>query len=111
MANNPINRRVFFRHGLSELMKPLGKAMRPLEEMAKQFNLLEKQPPPPKPVETRRPENTISYTPPSSPDDVEEDLEYFLRPPGSRDEQEFLNVCSRCGNCVHACPVQAIQLD
>ena len=112
MADKPMDRRRFFRHGLAELFKPLGRAVRPLEEMAKQFSQLERQGQPAPAITPRRPENTAPYTPPAStgPDDVD-DPEYFLRPPGARDEQDFLNVCSRCGNCVHACPVQAIQLD
>ncbi len=111
--DKPMGRRRFFREGLAELLKPLGQAVRPLEEMARQIGNLEDplhrsyhQPP----VETRRPLNTVSYNTPAH-DEVVEDREHWLRPPGARDEQEFLNVCSRCGNCVHACPVQAIHLD
>jgi MauM/NapG family ferredoxin protein len=110
MADKPMDRRRFFRHGLAELLKPLSKVTRPLEEMARQFSDLEKRSQPRPPVEPQRAAYTAPYTPPPSPDDVE-DLESFLRPPGARDEQDFLNICSRCGNCVHACPVQAIQLD
>lgn len=111
MADKPMDRRRFFRHGLAELLRPLGRVTRPFEEMAKQFSELEKRgQPAPQPVPPRQPENTASYTPPASPDDGA-DPEYFLRPPGARDEQDFLNVCSRCGNCVNVCPVQAIRID
>ena len=34
-----------------------------------------------------------------------------LRPPGARDESEFLGVCIRCGNCVRACPSRIIRRD
>ena len=34
-----------------------------------------------------------------------------LRPPGARDESEFLGVCIRCGNCVRACPSGIIRRD
>lgn len=33
----------------------------------------------------------------------------YLRPPGALDEAEFLATCYRCGNCVEACPANAIQ--
>ena len=34
----------------------------------------------------------------------------FLRPPGALAEPEFLNKCSRCGNCVRVCPAEAIKI-
>ena len=113
-SDKPMNRRRFFREGLAELLKPLDHRW-PIEELAKQVGKLDEMRPAPRatpPVEIKRPANTVSYSPPSSQgtDDVDETL-YFIRPPGARPEQDFLNVCSRCGNCVHACPVNAIQLD
>ncbi|GAX89795.1 Quinol dehydrogenase periplasmic component [Effusibacillus lacus] len=33
-----------------------------------------------------------------------------LRPPGARDEDEFLALCSRCGKCNQACPYDSIQM-
>lgn len=33
-----------------------------------------------------------------------------LRPPGARDEADFLAACIRCGQCVIACPPDALQL-
>lgn len=32
----------------------------------------------------------------------------YLRPPGALDELEFLAACTRCGDCITACPVHAI---
>lgn len=34
----------------------------------------------------------------------------YLRPPGALPEIAFLAACTRCGDCVPACPVQAIVL-
>jgi len=34
----------------------------------------------------------------------------YLRPPGAIDEAAFLFSCTRCGDCVTACPVKAIKL-
>ena len=33
-----------------------------------------------------------------------------LRPPGAVDEATFLKECTRCGDCIKACPFDAIQL-
>jgi ferredoxin-type protein NapG len=33
-----------------------------------------------------------------------------IRPPGSREEEEFLYACIKCGLCVQICPVHAIKL-
>lgn len=35
----------------------------------------------------------------------------ILRPPGALPPGEYESACSRCGQCVAACPAQAIQLD
>lgn len=34
----------------------------------------------------------------------------ILRPPGAVDEPTFLKACTRCGDCIEACPHDAIQL-
>ncbi|HZK82731.1 MAG TPA: 4Fe-4S dicluster domain-containing protein [Humisphaera sp.] len=111
----PMNRRKFFRAGFLELLKPLANAARPLEEIAKQLGNLED------PMHRaglaapalRRPDNTVAYNDPGPyvPHDYDDAQEHFLRPPGARPEIEFISICSRCSNCVHACPVNAIQLD
>ncbi|HWE95645.1 MAG TPA: 4Fe-4S dicluster domain-containing protein [Tepidisphaeraceae bacterium] len=116
--DKPMNRRKFFRAGLAELLKPLSKAARPLEQLAHQIGRLEDIPATPAPTqqpapEIRKPQNTVSYSAYAGGLVAAFDPggEHSLRPPGARDEQDFRNICSRCGNCVHACPVHAIQLD
>lgn len=107
--DKPIDRRRFFRAGLAELFKPLSKAIRPLEAIAHEIGKLEEPAPPAYVPEIRRPQNTVAqtaYVEPSPPAS-----EHWVRPPGARDEQEFLDTCSRCGECVRACPVNAIRLD
>jgi ferredoxin-type protein NapF len=78
--NKPVARRRFFRMGLSELLRPLATAAKPLERMVHQIGMLD-QP------------------------------EVRLRPPGSLPEAQFRQTCQRSGDCVRACPVQAIRLD
>jgi len=34
----------------------------------------------------------------------------FIRPPGSRNEKDFLSLCIKCGLCVQICPINAIKL-
>jgi len=36
--------------------------------------------------------------------------EISLRPPGARDEPDFLATCIKCGQCVEACPFQTLKL-
>lgn len=35
---------------------------------------------------------------------------FILRPPGARDEKEFLKSCIKCGLCVEACPYDTLKL-
>jgi ferredoxin-type protein NapG len=96
MADEPINRRRFFREGLRELLKPLSQAFEPLEQAVHQlakFDEIDNPPPPAK--------AGPSPLPPT----------VWLRPPGALPEEDFRTACTRCGDCVKACPVKAIQLD
>ena len=82
-----VNRRRFFREGLRELLKPLANAVHPIEEALRHLDKIDKVMP-----------RDIPPTP-------------WLRPPGALDEQNFLDTCSRCGNCVKVCPAQCIKID
>jgi MauM/NapG family ferredoxin protein len=87
----PVDRRRFFRLGLSELLRPLAKVARPLERIARELGKLDE---PPEDTDQQR-----------MPKDV------WLRPPGSLAEAKFRGTCSRSGECVAACPVHAIRID
>jgi len=39
---------------------------------------------------------------------AEQPLPVYLRPPGALDEAAFLQTCQHCGDCVQACPADAI---
>jgi ferredoxin-type protein NapG len=85
--NKPMARRRFFREGLLELLKPLGRSVEPLARVAEQIGALDQPVLPPKPVR------------------------HWLRPPGSLQEDQFRDQCSRCGECVRVCPSQCIRID
>ena len=89
---DPINRRRFFRAGLGELLKPLFQAVEPIHEIARQIGNLEPQ---------------IDGVTPAR----KEISSRWLRPPGALAEAEFLDTCSRCGECVKVCPAQCIKID
>jgi ferredoxin-type protein NapG len=89
--DTPLNRRRFFREGLRELLRPFGSAIEPIEAAARALGSLDEKSPPPLP---RRVE-----------------LKLWLRPPGAKPEKEFLDSCSRCGDCVRICPAQCIRID
>jgi ferredoxin-type protein NapG len=104
--DKPINRRRFFRAGLVELFKPLAKAARPLEQMAHEFSKLDA---PSQPAPSRRAGTAAGS--PTAPAQPQINDRPYLRPPGALDEPNFRATCSKCGDCVRACPAQAIQLD
>lgn len=86
--DRPLNRRRFFREGLRELLKPLADAVDPLERTVRGLSRLEE------PAAGRR-----------------VPLRVWLRPPGALPEAQFLDACSRCGECVKVCPAQCIRID
>jgi ferredoxin-type protein NapG len=88
--DKPVDRRRFFRIGLSELLRPLASAAGPLTRVARELGKLDQLD---KPAPIRIP------------------LDVWLRPPGSLPEQNFRDTCSRCGECVRICPAQAIKID
>lgn len=84
-----MNRRSFFRRGLREFLAPLARSIEEKSEAIRQH---------------LEPLSKANEAPARS-------LPVLLRPPGARPEHEFLETCSKCGNCVRACPVEAIRLD
>jgi ferredoxin-type protein NapG len=89
--DKPMNRRRFFREGLAELLKPLAHAIEPIERAAHQLGALEDA----APAVAKR---SVG-------------LSVWLRPPGAIAEQDFRDMCSRCGECVKVCPAQCIKID
>ncbi|WP_428939226.1 4Fe-4S dicluster domain-containing protein [Fontivita pretiosa] len=91
-ANRAVNRRGFFRQGLRELLRPLVEAVEPVEQAIGEFS---------------RAMGAVAAwqgSPPQAPP-------RWLRPPGAIAEHAFIDTCSRCGNCVRACPAQCIRID
>jgi ferredoxin-type protein NapG len=92
-GDKKMDRRRFFRAVLAEMLKPLDAAIRPLEHVAREFGKLdeiESKPAKPRRGGVDRP---------------------WLRPPGALAEKDFRERCSKCGQCVTACPVYAIRID
>jgi MauM/NapG family ferredoxin protein len=93
----PLNRRSFFRDGVWEMLRPLSKPLErkiaPLERALEQFGAMPNTPSPAPPTPPRRSSLPV------------------LRPPGALAEDKFLDACTRCGECVTACPAAAIQID
>jgi ferredoxin-type protein NapG len=106
--DRPLDRRQFFRRGFSELLKPLAKSLEPVERTIGEFERLSKQASASSALSASsakaqaaaggEPANKIP-------------LQLWLRPPGALPEQKFLETCSRGGECVTACPADAIKLD
>jgi ferredoxin-type protein NapG len=89
--DKPVDRRRFFRVGLSQLLRPLASAAGPLERAARQLGKLDEF------AQTKSREKIPSRA--------------ILRPPGALPESTFLKTCNRAGDCVRVCPVQAIKID
>jgi ferredoxin-type protein NapG len=112
--DKPVDRRRFFREGLKEFLRPLGKAVSPLEKVVKQLGALDDplggiagfSRPSTSPIPGANPPlGTVSRSTQQTP------MEYWLRPPGALDEPFFPETCSRCGHCVAACPAHCIIID
>jgi ferredoxin-type protein NapG len=86
-----MDRRRFFRRGLSELIRPIASAISPLERVARKLAEME---------------STIAHR---SVGKIAPDL--WLRPPGALAEKQFVQTCRRSGKCVEACPAKCIKLD
>lgn len=99
--NKRIDRRRFFREGLRELLRPLAASIEPIERAAEQLAKLE-------PVEKPNPPPAAETVAPQSPTKQEK---IYLRPPGAAAETIFAERCNLTGDCVRACPVQAIKID
>src|SRR5687768_5689495 len=84
MADTPLPRRGFFKQSLAELMKPLGHALRPARQIMDELNKLE---------------GFVMDADPTPAGPVK----HWLRPPGSVEEEQFRNQCSRSGECVRVC--------
>jgi ferredoxin-type protein NapG len=92
----PMDRRKFFRRGLAELLRPVARAISPIEKVAKKIGDLDPPPPPP---------------PPPVPQNNRIPLGLWLRPPGAIAEKDFIQTCDRSGQCVQACPAHCIVID
>jgi ferredoxin-type protein NapG len=103
--DRPVDRRRFFRAALGEVFKPLSKAVAPIERAAEhlgKMSELDKRAAPPQPAG--------QSAAPASPR-LTLRVGACLRPPGALPEDRFAETCSRCGDCVQACPVGAIRIE
>lgn len=94
----PMDRRRFFREGLRHLFGQVEKAAAPVQRFAEEFAKLDQPANQPTPAEPKPAPRPVT-------------LPLVLRPPGAVPEASFLSTCSRCGDCVKACPAQCIVID
>lgn len=109
----PIARRHFFRRGLRELLAKVDDLTRPVQRFAQELARLdsgESQPGGPASHDpAARGESGLNSGPaPAAVPARPVTFALQLRPPGALPDLEFLDACSRCGECVKACPVGAI---
>ena len=125
--DKPIDRRRFFREGLRGLFGNLGRAAGPLQRVLTELEQAQRQfgqsvvgdaPTGALPQATSASTSAPPSASPASParsssaSSARAAGERILRPPGAKpDDEDFASTCSSSGNCVNACPVQAIQLD
>jgi ferredoxin-type protein NapG len=95
-------RRRFFSQGLRELLKPLSRAVEPLQEAMRQFGDVVHD----KPAANAASMDSTKHNPvPVLPS-------VWLRPPGALfPDMSFRETCSKCRKCVEVCPVQCIKID
>lgn len=95
-----VDRRGFFR---KVLLKGLEKAESASQQLGERFSqLLSDAPTPPPPA-------GVGMAPSQPPPPLRPD--HVLRPPGALAEALFVQTCSRCGECVKACPASCIVMD
>lgn len=97
--DKPINRRAFFRFGLRRLAERALDSAIPMQGLVEQLTNLHE---PSRPAPAKRPGTSPARR---------VSLDIVLRPPGALDEQQFVDTCSRCGDCAKVCPAEAILLD
>ena len=95
--DKPVDRRRFFRQALGDLLRPMARAIEPIEKAAQHLSRSESSTP------RKAPEDLSAYAPKES--------DPWLRPPGARPEGEFQAICSRCGDCVRVGPAQCIKME
>src|SRR3954454_20129666 len=83
------NRRRFFREGLREMLKPLSRAVEPMQRAIEQFETISAKPEAP-----RKPDQLPAV---------------WIRPPGALfPDQSFRDTCSKCRKCIEVCPANCI---
>ena len=104
-----MDRRRFFREGLRELLRPVSKAVEPIQRVATELGNLDPAPatpPPAAPVYG----TAARGSSPAGPT-FNEPTTNLLRPPGALPEEQFLTTCSRCAKCAEVCPAECIKID
>ncbi len=97
-----VPRRGFFRAGLQKLAKAAADAVEEsLDRVRHEFT--DGRPAPVQPMAA------ASHGPPPPRSYVPGHIEYQSRPPGAIEGERFFDVCTKCGDCVEACPAWAIR--